>query len=173
MSLKNKTSKTSRITLLIVILTSCVGCDQITKQIAAEHLQQIGVLSFLGDTLRLQYIENSGAFLGLGDMLSPQVRFWFFTVFNGAILAALATWIMVNHKLMRIEFIAFALILAGGIGNQIDRMFNQGHVIDFLNVGVGSIRTGIFNVADMAVTGGVVLMIRFMFQYRENSPISE
>lgn len=169
MSLRKTTSKASRLTLLVLILTSCVGCDQLTKQIASDHLQPIGVLSFLGDTLRLQYIENPGAFLGIGDILSPELRFWVFTVLNGAILVALAFWIVTNHAMIRIEFIAFTLILAGGIGNQIDRMFNEGHVIDFINIGIGSVRTGIFNVADMAVTFGVVLMIRFMFQYRQNS----
>jgi len=171
--LNNKASKTSRLTLLIVILTICVGCDRITKQIAADHLQQAGIVSFLGDTFRLHYIENPGAFLGLGDMLAPTLRFWLFTVFNGGILIVLAAWLIANHKLMRIEFIAFALILAGGIGNQIDRIFNQGHVIDFINIGIGSLRTGIFNVADMAVTGGVVLMIGFMFQYKKNRTISD
>jgi len=103
----------------------------------------------------------------LGSTLSPETRFWLFTVLNGGILLALAYWIMGNTLLIRTEFIAFTLILAGGLGNQIDRMMNQGQVVDFINVGIGPIRTGIFNVADMAISLGLVLMLRFMFQYRQ------
>ncbi|NOY84799.1 MAG: signal peptidase II [Nitrospirae bacterium] len=161
-------SQKSRLTLFLLISSLCVGCDQVTKQIATNHLQQSGILSFLGDILRFQYMENSGAFLGLGNTLPPETRFWLFTVLNGGVLLALGYWIMSNTLLIRAEFIAFTLILAGGIGNQIDRMMNQGQVIDFINVGIGSIRTGIFNVADMAISLGVVLMLRFMFQDRDN-----
>ena len=50
-------------------------------------------------------------------------------------------------------------MLAGGIGNLIDRVFHGGLVIDFLNMGIGPVRTGIFNVADMAIMAGFALLI--------------
>jgi signal peptidase II len=56
------------------------------------------------------------------------------------------------------RFIAGAGILAGGIGNMIDRVTNAGKVTDFMNLGLGPVRTGIFNVADMAITGGAMLL---------------
>jgi len=54
--------------------------------------------------------------------------------------------------------IALAAIFSGGLGNLIDRIFFDRHVTDFMNVGIGSLRTGIFNVADMCVTGGVIVL---------------
>ena len=58
-----------------------------------------------------------------------------------------------------VQFIALSLFLAGGIGKLIDRLFLSCIVIDFLNIGFGPLRTGIFNVADMAITGGALLML--------------
>ena len=58
-----------------------------------------------------------------------------------------------------VVFLSGAFILAGGIGNLIDRATQNGLVTDFLNVGIGPVRTGIFNVADMAVTFGVIVFI--------------
>jgi len=57
----------------------------------------------------------------------------------------------------------FAFIAGGGISNIYDRMFNNGHVIDFMNAGIGPVRTGIFNVADMAITGGIIVMLFWVF----------
>ena len=61
-------------------------------------------------------------------------------------------------------------MLAGGIGNLIDRIFFENGVIDFLNVGVGNWRTGIFNVADMAIMVGVFCMLFFGLPEAEPEP---
>ncbi len=59
------------------------------------------------------------------------------------------------------QHLAVVLLLAGGIGNLIDRLFHGGLVIDFLNVGIGPVRTGIFNVADMAIMAGFGILILY------------
>ena len=112
----------------------------------------------MGDSVRLQYAENKGAFLGLGNRLSPTVRFWLLTVATTLLLVGLCIFLIVKWNTSQPSFIALTLILSGGIGNMIDRIFNDGRVIDFLNLGVGSLRTGIFNVADIAITVGCILL---------------
>ncbi len=73
----------------------------------------------------------------------------------GLIAFLIKTW---NSPLL--VFVSLTLILAGGVGNLIDRVTNDGLVTDFLNIGVGAFRTGIFNVADVAVmTGALGLLI--------------
>ena len=62
--------------------------------------------------------------------------------------------------------IAFALILGGGLSNMWDRMVNNGFVVDFMNMGIGSLRTGIFNVADMAITTAFFMIVIHMIYYR-------
>lgn len=55
--------------------------------------------------------------------------------------------------------VAWSLVLSGGLGNLVDRIMNDGRVIDFMNIGIGGFRTGIFNVADVCITVGVVLLV--------------
>jgi signal peptidase II len=154
-----KTSRLTRLGLLLAVLVSCVGCDQVTKSIAARELAALPRQSFLGDTVRLEFALNPGAFLGMGGGLSSGARFWGLTVINGALLAFLAYVLIARWDMAPGNFAAWALILAGGIGNLIDRATQHGLVTDFLNVGIGPLRTGIFNVADMAVTAGFALFV--------------
>lgn len=55
--------------------------------------------------------------------------------------------------------VAWSLVLSGGLGNLVDRIINDGRMIDFMNIGIGSLRTGIFNVADVYITVGVVVLV--------------
>ena len=151
-------TKRARFLLAVLIVMTGVGCDQATKQIAAQQLRGTPPISFMQDLVRLHYAENQGAFLGLGNSLSPEVRFWLLTVATGVLLLGLAVFLIVQWKMPRLSFIALSCVLAGGLGNMIDRLVHDGRVIDFLNLGLGSLRTGIFNIADVAITGGVVLL---------------
>jgi signal peptidase II len=149
-----------KILLVIFLVTlSCVGCDQGTKLLAAEHLPKFQMTSYLNDLLRVGYAENIGAFLGLGNNLSEQARFWFFVVLVGTFLLALLVYLVSNAKQHLVPLIALSLVFSGGMSNFYDRVVNNGAVIDFLNIGIGSIRTGIFNVADIAIMFGVFLLI--------------
>jgi signal peptidase II len=147
-----------RILVIFLVTLSCVGCDQGTKLLASEYLPR-QMASYLNDILRLGYTENSGAFLGLGNNLSEQARFWIFVVLVGTFLLALFVYLVSNSKQNLASLIALSLVFSGGISNFYDRVVNNGAVIDFLNIGIGSIRTGIFNVADIAIMLGVVLLV--------------
>jgi signal peptidase II len=74
------------------------------------------------------------------------------------VLGALAVWMFRKRDLSRGELLGASLMLAGGIGNLIDRVFRDGTVIDFLHLGTAQIGTGIFNVADVAITAGVAVL---------------
>lgn len=153
------TKRSTRMSLLLALLVACVACDQFTKSIATTVLRPKPSQSFLGDTFRLEYAQNPGAFLGMGGNFAPGIRFWGLTVVNGVFLLILAYLLLKNWNMPGVQFAAWGLILAGGIGNLIDRGSQQGFVTDFLNLGIGPVRTGIFNVADMAVTAGFGLFI--------------
>ena len=113
--------------------------------------------SFLSGTVRLTYHENPGAFLGLGARWRPELRTAFFQIGNGLFLLATLA-LGVRGGFSRLGQAGLLLFLAGGVSNVIDRV-TLGRVIDFLNVGIGPLRTGIFNVADMAIIAGVVILI--------------
>lgn len=150
----------NRFLFALLIITSCVGCDQTTKHLAQTNLPIYQMFSYLGDTVRLQYVLNSGAAFSIGASLPENVRWWIFVVGQGVFLLFLTIYLIKNHNLRSSQFYGFALILGGGLGNFYDRIFREGAVVDFLNVGIGNfLRTAIFNVADIAITCGLILLI--------------
>ena len=141
--------------LLLVVMT--IGCDRVTKHLATENLAGAPTQSFLADTIRLTYAENTGGFLSLGADMPPALRTIVFTVATGAILLVLAVMAW-RHRGSVWHAAAFSLFIAGGVSNWFDRV-NDGRVVDFMNVGIGWLRTGIFNVADVAIMLGVALFV--------------
>jgi signal peptidase II len=138
--------------VLLIAIGATIGCDRVTKQMAATTLAGAPSLSFLADTFRLEYVENTGAFLGLGADWPSPIRTALFTVGNGLLLLVMAVMAMRLHW-PRPALLGLALFVAGGASNLFDRIM-YGQVIDFMNVGLGPVRTGIFNVADMAIMLG-------------------
>lgn len=148
-----------RLVLLSVVLAGTVSCDQATKQLAISGLRDGPGHSFLGGFFQLGYAENPGAFLSLFGGLSPQLRFWLLTGGVGTLLLAMIVYALRNRQLTRLQFAGFALFAGGGVSNWLDRVFNDGRVVDFMLMGIGPLRTGVFNVADVAILAGVGLFL--------------
>lgn len=148
-----------------------IGCDRLTKDLAKEHLMDQAPITYLHNTVVLEYVENTGAALSLGDSLPKPVSFWLLSVLPLLFLVILFVYaIRKADALNNWKLLAFSLIFAGGLGNIIDRIAFDRHVTDFMNVGIGNLRTGIFNVADMCVTTGVIVLL---FAYWERKPKPE
>jgi len=159
-------AKWKRVLLVLLTVFACVGCDQVSKAVAHRHLAPNRVMSFAGDSLRLQYAENRGAFLSLGDQLPEAERALVFTGIVGAFLAGFLAYLLCASRMSARSLIACSLICGGGIGNLIDRIARSGYVVDFLNCGLGRVRTGIFNIADLAITVGVLMLLVASFTRR-------
>jgi signal peptidase II len=143
----------------MLTLSCCVGCDQVSKS-AARSLLHTGVTeSLFADSLRLQLMENPGSFLSMGASLPEHLRFTIFTAAVAVLLVGLVCASLFARRLSTARFVALALVAGGGFSNLIDRLVNDGRVTDFLNVGIGSLRTGIFNLADMAILAGALLLV--------------
>ncbi|HEX5748272.1 MAG TPA: signal peptidase II [Archangium sp.] len=142
-----------------LVLAGTVGCDQATKQLAISQLRDESTRSFLGGLLRLTFAENPGAFLSLGGNLSHSLRFWLFIATVGVLLLGTLVYLVMSRRLGPLQSAALALIVGGGLSNWFDRLVNDGRVVDFMNLGIGSLRTGIFNVADVALMLGAGLLI--------------
>lgn len=147
---------TGRAVLVVIALTT-IGCDRVTKQIAVTSLAGLPGQSYLADMVRLSYAENTGAFLSLGGDLPPAARVLLFILGTGATLIVLTLFAW--HRRWRGWLaVGVTLFVAGGLSNWIDRA-TSGYVVDFLNVGIGPLRTGIFNVADMAILAGALVAV--------------
>ena len=142
-----------------MVLFACVGCDQATKSIAISHLPEMKAFSYFGDTIRLQLTYNRGAFLGLGHSLPEVLRHSIFTVGICFTLLCALVFALSSKSGTFPVVLAVSLFVAGGVGNLIDRVAHEGFVVDFLNLGIGPLRTGIFNIADVMIMSGVTLLI--------------
>ncbi len=133
-----------------------IGCDQATKHAATVLLAGEPDRSYLANTVRLGYAENTGGFLSLGADLPRPARTAVFTIVTGFALLGLVI-IAFHDRFAGPSSLGLVLFVAGGGSNWIDRVL-RGSVVDFLNVGVGPLRTGVFNVADIAIMVGAGLV---------------
>jgi len=144
------------VTLLVAIVAT-ISCDRITKHVASSTLAGAPSRSFLADTIRFEYAENTGAFLSLGADWPSWIRTTIFGVGNALLLCALVVT-AIRLRWQRPALLGVSLFATGGASNLLDRVL-YGNVIDFLNVGVGPWRTGIFNFADMAIMMGAAIVL--------------
>jgi len=145
--------------MIFLVVITCVGCDQVSKTYATITLANRQPISIFGEMFRFQYSENTGAMMGVGEDLPLTIRFWILVVFSGCALLAILIYTILGKNLQPVDIMSFSLILGGGAGNLIDRLFKGGIVIDFMILTLGSLKTAIFNLADTAVLSGLLLLV--------------
>jgi signal peptidase II len=142
--------------LFFGVAISVVLADAFTKIMAVDRLMPSRLpREVLGETLRLTLVFNSGAAFGLH--LGPNSRWIFMALIVGA-LALLWELYRTTSEGDRIRVLALALVCGGALGNLVDRVKSGRGVVDFIDVGIGAMRWPTFNVADMAVSCGAVLL---------------
>jgi histidine triad (HIT) family protein len=164
-----------KICLALAVFAGNLALDRLTKLLALRFLKGRGVISLLHNLVMLYFTENSGAFLSMGADWNPAIKYLVLLYIPLLICIAVFFWLLFREN-STARIIIIATLTGGGISNLMDRFFNAFRVIDFLNFGIGSFRTGILNVADISVTFGAVLLllreICFSIKLREkkNSP---
>lgn len=151
-----------RLLAVFALLAPSVACDQATKALAVTHLSGKGTIDVVDGFFRLVYAENPGAFLGLGRSLADGLRSGLL-VAGVAVMLLVVLGVLVKSQMDRLAAFGLALVLAGGVGNLVDRVTRPGgRVVDFAQVGVsttwGTVRTGVFNVADLYIVAGALLV---------------
>ncbi|MFO1468259.1 MAG: signal peptidase II [Steroidobacteraceae bacterium] len=149
----------TRIGLIAVLLFACVGCDQVSKHVVRQHVAVGQVESYAGDTFRLTHARNPGAFLSLGADLPHGLRVAAFQGGVAAVVLGLLAWAAFARRVTLSSVVGLSLLAASGLGNLIDRLAFDGVVTDFLNLGFGAVRTGVFNLADVFGLVGVTLLV--------------
>ena len=136
--------------------------DVATKTVAERALVPQRVPhEVLGDAVRLTLVYNPGAAFGLH--VGPQSR-WIFTALTIVALVILGRLYAATRRGDVPRVLALALVCAGAIGNLFDRLRSDLGVVDFIDVGIGDARWPTFNVADMAVSTGAVLLAWVLWQ---------
>jgi signal peptidase II len=135
---------------------SVVVVDAFTKIMAVDRLMPMRLpRDVLGETLRLTLVFNPGAAFGLH--LGPWSR-WIFTGLTICALVLLWELYRTTRAGDVVRTLALSLVCGGALGNLVDRLRSGRGVVDFIDVGIGTLRWPTFNVADMAVTCGAVLL---------------
>jgi signal peptidase II len=151
-------TRRSTLMLAALALVATIGCDRASKSLARSVLRGGPALTWLGGSVRAQFVENQGAFLGLGSGLDKGARFWLFGVGAGALLLGCLA-VAARQARHADEAVAAALLVGGGSSNLVDRLWYDGAVTDFLVLGLGPARTGVFNLADVAILAGAGLWL--------------
>jgi len=156
-------TRKNQLILVTAVLLLNFGLDRVTKMLAVNYLQGRETLSYFYDTVVLRYTENTGAFLSLGAGWPDWLKYILLLAIPIAVcLYGLyyCAFKLTDKNLI----IAFVCVIGGGLGNLVDRLIYNFHVVDFLNFGIGSLRTGILNVADMSVTFAVIYLLFSQFK---------
>lgn len=161
-----KLSRTARIVLLIVFN---ILIDQISKAIVRANIDPSERIRVIGNTFLMMNVENEGAFLGMGSDMNPTLKLIFLLILPIVVLGYLMYYIITNKTLDRISLFALCCIAGGGIANIFDRIV-YGSVTDFFYLDFGGMfHTGIFNVADMSVTFGMIILFYSSFFLNKKS----
>lgn len=142
--------------LVLAVIGAIVGADAFTKWLAVEYLTPAYVPHpVIGEAVRLTLVYNPGA--AFGFHLGPWSR-WIFTVLTIVALGMMWHLYRTAPAGARWRVTALTLVSAGALGNLIDRLRSSRGVVDFMDIGVGEWRWPTFNIADMAVSVGAILL---------------
>lgn len=132
--------------------------DRTTKYIAVAYLKNKMPINIFNDLIILVYAENTGAFLSFGSNLNIYIKYIILLIIPIIVCVFGLIYLMIKEERFY-RVIILGSIIGGGIGNLTDRLCNNFTVIDFINFGIGNIRTGILNIADISVTFGIIILL--------------
>lgn len=156
------TREVNKPALLVAVAGAVLAADLVTKAWVVSNFALYQTVEVWGEFFRLTYTHNPGAAFGIN--IGEHSRIFFLVL---ALLAlAFLGWLYLETPAWdRLRLWSLSLVTGGAVGNIIDRIRYERGVVDFLDFGIGSTRWPVFNVADMAVSvGAVLLLVSF---YRE------
>lgn len=166
-----KLSKRSIYILLVIVFT--IAIDQVSKVLVRAYiepqtdLQRGDRISLIGDAFIMMNVENTGAFLGMGSDLNPTLRLIFLLILPILVLGFVLRYVIKDQSLDNLSLFAFSSIIGGGIANVFDRIA-YGSVTDFFFIDLGGVfKTGIFNIADLSVTTGMIILVLISFKKKK------
>lgn len=166
-----KLNKRSIYIILVIVLTIVV--DQVSKVLVRTNIEPRTEISngeqiqLIGENFIMMNVENEGAFLGMGSELSEPLRIILLLILPILVLSFVLRYIIKDKTLDNWSLFAFASIIGGGIANVYDRIA-YGSVTDFFYIKITDLlRTGIFNMADLSVTSGMIILIIISFKKKK------
>jgi signal peptidase II len=151
-----------RIAIILTLLISNVSCDQISKNIVRNRIGDREEIALIHNYVTLTKVENSGAFLSLGNTLPESLRFILLSIMPLMILVYGLVFLFTKTSISRDTLIGLCFVIGGGLGNIYDRIV-FGSVTDFLHIDFVIFQTGIFNMADVSIMVGMFWVLIHSF----------
>ena len=156
--------KNNRYYIITSIIILSIFLDQFSKFWIRNNIESYNEIELISSFFTLIRVENSGAFLGMGSELSYIPKLILLIIFPILVLVTVSIYTYMDKKLDNLSLVGFSLIVGGGIANIFDRIV-YGSVTDFLYINLGGfLKTGIFNIADLSVTTGMILILIASFK---------
>lgn len=142
----------------LIVGAVLVIIDQIIKYFVSAYLQPVGSVSVIDNIFSLTYVENKGVAFGMfSDMR------WIFVALTAIMLAIIIFYMFKKRPKGKFFYVCAALIIGGGIGNLIDRIF-YGYVIDYLSL---SFFPPVCNFADYCITAGTIMLVIYLLFFSD------
>ena len=159
--------KNKRNLYIISLVVLNIILDQLSKFWIRGNVAPYNDINIIADYFIITNVENSGAFLGLGSDFSPVIKSILLLALPVGVLVTVLVYVFKDKSIDKLSLIGYSSIIGGGIGNIYDR-FLYGSVTDFLFIDLGGVfKTGIFNIADLSVTTGMILIIWASFKNKD------
>jgi signal peptidase II len=158
-----------RTLIILVILASNIGCDQVSKHLIRQSVSEYEQISVIKNFVTLMKVENTGAFLSLGSSLPEPFKLILLSILPVVVLTLAFLFVLTQKDLSRLSVVAICFVIGGGVGNIYDRVMH-GSVTDFLHIDFVLFQTGVFNMADVSVMLGMVFVLIDGYLKRESQP---
>jgi signal peptidase II len=156
--------KNKRNLYIISLVILNIILDQLSKFWIRGNVAPYSDINIIADYFIITNVENSGAFLGIGSDFSPVIKSILLLALPVGVLVTVLVYVFKDTSIDKLSLIGYSSIIGGGIGNIYDR-FLYGSVTDFLFIDLGGVfKTGIFNIADLSVTTGMILIVWASFK---------
>lgn len=143
-----------RTVVILVLLAVNIVFDQVSKAIVRSRLDVYDRYSYLNNHFNIFKVENTGAFLSLGDKLPKPIHFILLTLLPVLALLGGLIYVITKRNINNLTLVGIVFVIGGGMGNLYDRIAH-GSVTDFMHIDFGLFQTGIFNVADISIMIGI------------------
>lgn len=150
--------------IFVLLILIIISSDQYTKILAKRYIDTADNFTLLGGLVKFSLVENHGGFLGVISNLPDNVRFFLLNICVSILLVGCLIYILLCKSAVFHNTIPLIIATGGGMSNLLDRFLHNGGVIDFVSLGIGNLRTGIFNLADVYILAGT-FVLGFTFFY--------
>lgn len=144
--------------MVMAIVLANVALDQFSKKLVRMHIADHEQIRLVADRVTLTKVENSGAFLSLGDAMHDIWKLFILVLMPVLVLVGGLYFVLSKKQLPLSMTIGISCVIGGGAGNLYDRIV-YGSVTDFLHIDFGIFQTGVFNVADMSIMLGMIMIL--------------